>query len=156
MTVELKDDNFVIRWNKCMTALIKDLEKDLEIMTKWLRDSGLKVNEEKTELCLFHRLDHHPITITLNNKIILSRKKMNVLGVTFDSKMQWGDHISLTIKKANTALHAIRLIKHYFTPTELRTLITSNFIVKTLPLAPNVTYLPIIINFTYFFVNLAQ
>ena len=52
---------------------------------------------------------------------------MNVLGVIFDSKMQWGDHISLTIKKANTALHAIRLIKHYFTPTELRTLITSNF-----------------------------
>ena len=52
---------------------------------------------------------------------------MNVLGVTFDSKLQWGDHISLTIKKANTALHAIRLIKHYFTPTEQRTLITSNF-----------------------------
>ena len=61
------DDNFVIRWNKCMTALIKDLEKDLEIMTKWLRDSGLKVNEEKTELCLFHRLDHHPITNTLTS-----------------------------------------------------------------------------------------
>ena len=36
---------------------------------------------------------------------------MNVLGVTFDSKMQWGDQVSLTIKKANTALHAIRLIK---------------------------------------------
>ena len=53
------DDNFVIRWNNCMTALIRDLEKDLEIMTKWLRDSGLKVNEAKTELCLFHRFDHH-------------------------------------------------------------------------------------------------
>ena len=52
---------------------------------------------------------------------------MNVLGVTFDSKLQWGDHISQTIKKANTALHAIRLIRYYFTPTELRTLITSNF-----------------------------
>ena len=52
---------------------------------------------------------------------------MNVLGVTFDSKLQWGDHISSTVKKANTALHAIRLIKHYFTPTELRSLITSNF-----------------------------
>ena len=54
-----------------MTALIVDLEKDLEIMTKWLRDSGLKVNEEKTELCLFHRFDHHPITIVLSGKQIL-------------------------------------------------------------------------------------
>ena len=76
-----------------MTALIADLEKDLEIMTKWLRDSGLKVNEEKTELYLFHRFDHHPITIELNGKQILSSNKMNILGVTFDSKLQWGDHI---------------------------------------------------------------
>ena len=52
---------------------------------------------------------------------------MNVLGVTFDSKLQWGDHSSQTIKKANIALHAIRLIKSYFKSTELRTLITSNF-----------------------------
>ena len=96
-------------------------------MTKWLRDSGLKVNEEKTEMCLFHRYDHHPITIVLNGKQIMSSNRMNVLGVTFDSKLQWGDHISSTVKKANTALHAIRLIKPYFTPTELRSLITSNF-----------------------------
>ena len=89
-------------------------------MTKWLRDSGLKVNEEKTEMCLFHRYDHHPITIVLNGKQIMSSNRMNVLGVTFDSKLQWGDHISSTVKKANTALHAIRLIKQYFTPTELR------------------------------------
>ena len=52
---------------------------------------------------------------------------MNVLGVTFDSKLQWGAHISKTIKKANTALHAIRLIKNYFTPVELRTLLTANY-----------------------------
>ena len=32
--------------NRSITALIDDLEKDLEIVTKWLRDSGLKVNEE--------------------------------------------------------------------------------------------------------------
>ena len=53
--------------------------------------------------------------------------KIIVFGVTFDSKLQWGDHISSTVKKANTALHAIILIKHYFTPTELRSLITANF-----------------------------
>ena len=55
-----------------MTALIRDLEKDLEIMTKWLRDSGLKVNEAKTESSLFQGFDHHPITITLNGNIITS------------------------------------------------------------------------------------
>ena len=47
------DDNFVLRWNRCMVELIRDLERDLESMTKWLRDSGLKVNTAKTEMCLY-------------------------------------------------------------------------------------------------------
>jgi hypothetical protein len=37
------NDNFVAGWNISMEALICDMEKDLEIMTKWLKDSGLKV-----------------------------------------------------------------------------------------------------------------
>ena len=52
---------------------------------------------------------------------------MNVLGVSFDSKMQWSNQVSNTIKKANSALHAISLIKKCFNSKELLTLITSNF-----------------------------
>ena len=44
---------------------------------------------------------------------------MNVLGVYFDSKLSWSLHIAKTINKANTALHAIRLIKKYFTVPEV-------------------------------------
>jgi hypothetical protein len=39
------DDNFTVRWNKDKSKLIKELEKDLETLIKWLSDSGLKVNE---------------------------------------------------------------------------------------------------------------
>ena len=121
------DDNFVIRWNKCMTALISDMEKDLEIMTKWLKDSGLKVNESKTELCLFHRKDCPQITIRLNQKTVNSKTSMNVLGITFDSKLQWSQQVANVVKKSAKALHAIRLIKPFFCFNELRSLITSNF-----------------------------
>ena len=41
-------------------------EKELEAITKWLRDLGLKVNESKTEICLFHRNNLRSIGITLN------------------------------------------------------------------------------------------
>ena len=121
------DDNFVIRWNKSMPALINNMEKDLEIMTKWLKDSGLKVNESKTELCLFHRKDHPKITIKLNQNTLNSSTSMNVLGITFDSKLQWSKQVANVIKKSNKALHAIRLIKPFFSYDELRSLITSNF-----------------------------
>ena len=55
------DDISVLRWNKSLTLLIEDMEKSLEAITKWLRKSGLKVKDKKTELCLFHR-KNQPIT----------------------------------------------------------------------------------------------
>ena len=120
------DDNLIIRWNICLQSLIDDMEKDLEAITKWLKESGLKVNEIKTELCLFHRNSHEPIQLTLNNVTITSSEFMNVLGVTFDSRLNWNEQIARTVNKTNTALHCIRQIKYYFTPDELLQIITSN------------------------------
>ena len=93
----------------------------------WLKDSGMKVNESKTDLCLFHRGDSTPITLNLYGKMIKSNKSINVLGVIFDSKLQWADHIAHALKKSFKALNAIRLIKKIFTQKELLSLITSNF-----------------------------
>ena len=41
--------------------------------------------------------------------------------------MTWSVHISKQINKANKTLHAIKLTKKYFTPTEVLILITTNF-----------------------------
>ena len=110
-----------------MPALIADLERSLEAITKWLRGSGLDVKESKTELCLFHRLDQPRLKIKIFNSEIKSQVTMNILGVLFDSKLQWSAQVANTISKANRALHAIRLIKNYLKKDELRTLITPNF-----------------------------
>jgi hypothetical protein len=81
------DDNFIILWNKFLPSLVVDLEKELEMICKWLRDSGLVVNSSKTELCLFHRNDQPVIEIRVCNDPMKCQKSMNVLGVTFDSKL---------------------------------------------------------------------
>ena len=65
---------------------------------KWLKDSGLKVNDEKMELCLFYRNDFPPITISINLKLLTSKSTMNVLGVNFDSKLNWQNHVQTVIK----------------------------------------------------------
>ena len=87
----------------------------------------MKVNEQKTDLCLFYIRDTAPVSIVLSGQVINSNKTINVLGVLFDSKLQWSDHIALTIKKSFFALNAIKLIYKFFTPKELLQLITSNF-----------------------------
>ena len=87
----------------------------------------MKVNDAKTGLCLFYSKDTTPIQITLNNVTITSSKSINVLGVIFDQKLQWSEHISNCILKSSKALNAIRLIRKFFTTKELLQIITSNF-----------------------------
>ena len=93
----------------------------------WLKDSGMKVNESKTDLCLFYKGDSTPISLNLYGKTIVSNKTMNVLGVIFDSKMQWSNQVAHAIKRSTKALNAIKLIKKNFNQQELLSLVTSNF-----------------------------
>ena len=120
------DDNFIIKSNKVLSRLIIDMEKSLEAITKWLKKSGLKVNEDKTEICLFHRHIQVNCDVNVNGIILHSKTSMNVLGVMFDSRLNWADHVSNAIRKTNRALYCIKQIKAYFTPPELNQLITTN------------------------------
>ena len=93
------------------------------MITKWLRDSGLLVNESKTEVCLFHKNDQPKIFITIQNVRIESKKEMNVLGVIFDCKLTWGPQVANAICKAKKALFALRLLRKFFNEQEMRLLL---------------------------------
>ena len=103
------------------------METKLERIESWLRKSGMKVNDAKTCLCLFYNKDTTPIEIKLNSTVVKSSKSINVLGVIFDQKLQWAEHVAQTILKSNKALNAIRLIRKFFTTKELLQIVTSNF-----------------------------
>ena len=121
------DDKQVLDSNVNLAALINSMETKLEIMTKWLRDSGLVVNDEKTEICLFHKQDHATVNVRVNNKLVKSKRTINILGVLFDSKLQWNDQVAQSIRKSKQALHALRLVNKYMTKTEMKILLTANF-----------------------------
>lgn len=121
------DDNFIHKRNKSKEDLVKDMEREIESITKWLRKSGLIVNVVKTEVCLFYKNDTTTVTLNIMNEMVSSKKMINVLGVTFDSKLNWSTHVALTIKKANKALNAIKLIRKYFSSKELIQIVTSNY-----------------------------
>ena len=53
------DDNFALTWSQSKQSAINEMEQKLSLITKWLTGSGLKVNEQKKELCLFYRKDTH-------------------------------------------------------------------------------------------------
>jgi hypothetical protein len=103
-----------------LQTLIVNLEEELEVIIKRLKDSGLMVNNGKTEICLFHRNNQNHVAVTIAGIPVKSLKSMNMLGVTFDSKLNWKEHVTNAIKKSNKSLNAIRLIRKYFNTNELK------------------------------------
>ena len=89
------------------------------MIIKWLQDSGLKVNDLKTQLCLLSKRDRSLVTLNINGFEITSKRTNNVLGVIFDSKLMWQPQVENIIKRASKAKHAISLIKKYFKRNEL-------------------------------------
>ena len=93
------DDNYCLEWNTNLQLLVTDMEKKLETITKWLSGSGLVLNQGKTEICVFHSNDPPVITINIEGMPVKSKKSINVLGVTFDAKLNWSEHVSNAISK---------------------------------------------------------
>jgi hypothetical protein len=121
------DDTFIPRWDSYLPRLIVDIEKTIEQITRWLKNSGLIVNQAKTESCLFYKNDCAPVHIKVGNHTVQTKKSMNVLGVIFDSKLQWTEHVSKAVQKSNRSLNALKIIRKFFNTPELIKLVTSNF-----------------------------
>ena len=54
-------------------------------------------------------------------------KSINVLGVVFDSKLNWQIHVAKAISKAKKALYSLRLLKKFFNNCEMRVLLDAHF-----------------------------
>ena len=125
--ISYADDNYLIKGNKVKEIALQRLQFQLERVMKWLTNSGLKVNAEKTELVIFHRSDTATKTLRMNGVVVQSKKEISVLGLTFDSKLEWSLQVERTTRKARSALQGLRVISKYFTTAEKLTLLTSFF-----------------------------
>ena len=65
------------KWGNDLAMLITDMEKSLEAITKRLKKSGMKVNEGKTELCLFQRNPKPQISVVVNGVQLTSKPSIN-------------------------------------------------------------------------------
>ncbi len=113
------DDNFVPMIGEDRTELVRNMETSLENIRKWIKHSGLKINERKTEICLFNKRDTNPVNVMIGEDLVTTSDSINILGVTFDSKMAWSQQIRNAITKSSRALNALSIIRRYFNTKEL-------------------------------------
>ena len=61
------DDNFTLSYSNDKDTATQLITEKLTLITSWLKDSGLSVNKNKTEICLFYHKPLPPIELILNN-----------------------------------------------------------------------------------------
>jgi hypothetical protein len=65
------------------------MEKSTKAIVKWLVQSDLKMNQNKTEICLFRKKTVTPVSVIIGNTEVISGESMNMLGITSDSRLSW-------------------------------------------------------------------
>ena len=126
-SVIFADDNYVINHDGNKNEVIKKTILSVQVASGWLTDNGLKINQSKTEVCLFHKKDQGEETIVINNVAVPVLKQIKILGIIFDSKLDWHIQARNAMAKANKAKQALSLIRKFFDQEEMIKLATAYF-----------------------------
>ena len=121
------DDNFILEHHHTLERVIELAKRSICAVSDWLTSIGMKVNETKTEICIFHKKDVQHIIMDIRGLQIEVKNSIKVLGVIFDTKMNWNNQARNAMNKANKAKQALSLIRKYFTEEEMIKLATAYF-----------------------------
>ena len=83
----------------------------------------MKDNREKLQLLVPNVGDD--ISIDIGGKDVVGREVVKLLGIKFDSKLRFDEHVSSLCKKASQKLHALARISTYMCSSKLKILMKS-------------------------------
>jgi hypothetical protein len=121
------DDNYIVSEGQDVADSLRKCKETTEQAILWFKKSGLCVNEQKTEVCVFNKNDVGRHMVELNGLNIEVNKQIKVLGLIFDTKLTWFAQAMSAIEKANRIKQGLRMVNKYFTKEEMVKLSTSLF-----------------------------
>ncbi|KAL9706530.1 hypothetical protein quinque_010048 [Culex quinquefasciatus] len=88
---------------------VRALQNDINTLLRWCTQNGMEVNEKKCKLISFYRI-RRPILAEYNmDQSALERVQSIVdLGVTIDCKMEFNQHVSISVAKSYAMLGFLR------------------------------------------------
>jgi len=113
------DDTYTITSAKTKENAVFELGEALTNISLWFKSSGLKVNEEKTEIAIFYKNNCNPADVLINGINVRTKNTIKVLGIMMDTTLTWHEHVSNAVNKAQSKIHAIRRIQRYFQNDEI-------------------------------------
>ena len=88
------DNSNIWESGSSVPAIEHNIQKSLNIISKWCQSWGFVINNEKTEAILFSiKRNLNPPKLYINNKAINFKPSVKMLGMVIDNKLQWKEHI---------------------------------------------------------------
>jgi hypothetical protein len=122
------DDTTIFVCDKDLDVMRYKLEKSADIAIEWFRTNYFKLNTDKCKLIVGGRKSHS-ITARVGTSFVKEENFVKLLGVTIDNKLNFDDHISKLVKKANCKLSVIKRGLYMLTFNKRKTLL--NYFVQS-------------------------
>jgi ribonuclease HI/retron-type reverse transcriptase len=93
---------------------MNEFQNNVNHITRYMQENGFQLAPNKTVFIIFtnQRLDKTKYNISINDHIIYPSKTVKFLGVTFDEKLTWTEHIRNAISKTYRAWNLLTTAKH--------------------------------------------
>jgi len=111
------------------TSHLPTMERRLQLAVNkiidWTSSRGYRISEEKTALVHFTRIrgNHAPISITINNSLINNKDRIKFLGLIFDSKLTWKNHIESLRTSCIKSMNILKIVSRLRWGAEKETLL---------------------------------
>jgi ribonuclease HI len=104
------DDSSIWKIGGSLKHLQKTLQNQLDVIAKWCDEWGFIINAKKTVSITFTHKRNSPTAslFTVNNLPIAHEKSCRFLGMLFDSRLSWSQHIAYIIDRTKPRINLLR------------------------------------------------
>jgi hypothetical protein len=92
--VAYADDTYMLESSRSKENLVTEIGDALTTILLWFQSSGLKVNEAKTEIVIFHKDNCNLENVLINGTVVRTKATMKVLGTTIDTTLTWNERVN--------------------------------------------------------------
>ena len=105
------DDSMLSKAGRSLPSLVSSMQKALDAVQVWCESWGFKISVDKTVAVLFtKRVKMAPFSLTIAGKPIKIEKSAKFLGLVWDGRLSWKDHIDFVTAKCQKRLNLMRSV----------------------------------------------
>ena len=110
------DDTNLLVVGKDIVKIQKLINRDLKLLSTWLRANKISLNASKTELIIFRdprKKIIHELNIKINGKRLVPQNFVKYLGIYIDCHLNWNAHLTEMSSKLSRANGMLCKIRHF-------------------------------------------